>query len=360
MKQNKSGHIEGKFLEIKNLTIHYETSNGVVEAVNNINLSMQRGETLSLVGETGAGKTTTALGILNLIPHPPGRIVSGEIYLSQEDLLKKSLKEIQKIRGSKVSMIFQDPMTSLNPIETVGEQISEVIRLHKKVSRAEAARLSCEMLEKVGIPAERYADYPHQFSGGMRQRVGIAIALACGPELLIADEPTSALDVTIQAQVLDMMRQLKTEFQTSLLMITHDLGIVAETSDNVAVMYAGEIVEYGSLRQVFKDAMHPYTRALFASLPDLKKEVKRLTPIKGLMPDPANLPSACSFYERCTSRMEQCAKRDPAVCDIGNGHLVKCFLYTSENIARDTQGGVRVENGKPVLLHKDHEIEDEQ
>lgn len=331
MRQTMKNQNDDKFLEIKNLTIHYETTNGIVEAVNNITLSMRRGETLSLVGETGAGKTTTALGILGLIPNPPGRVIAGEILLSNRDLLKMGIKEIQKMRGSKISMIFQDPMTSLNPIETIGEQIAEVIRLHSRASRADAVIRACEMLEKVGIPAERYLDYPHQFSGGMKQRVGIAIALACGPELLIADEPTSALDVTIQAQVLDMMRQLKTEYKTSLLMITHDLGIVAETSDNVAVMYAGEIVEYGSLRQVFKNTKHPYTRALFASLPDLKKNVKRLSPIKGLMPDPSNLPNNCSFFSRCTERKEQCAKIDPKVFDVGDGHLVKCLLYSDES-----------------------------
>lgn len=320
----------GKFLQIKNLIIHYETDNSVVEAVNNISLEMNRGETLSLVGETGAGKTTTALGILNLVPNPPGRIIAGEIILDGEDLLKKSTQQMQKIRGSKVSMIFQDPMTSLNPIETVGNQISEVIRLHNRISRAEATTRACEMLEKVGIPAERYMDFPHQFSGGMKQRVVIAIALACGPELLICDEPTSALDVTIQAQVLDTMRQLKDEFQTSMLMITHDLGVVAETSDNVAVMYAGEIVEYGTLRQVFKDTRHPYTRALFDSLPDIGKSVKRLAPIKGLTPDPSNLPSCCSFYSRCSSREGSCAEIDPRVHDVGEGHLVKCVLVAGE------------------------------
>lgn len=319
-----------KFLQVENLVIHYETDNGVVEAVNNISFDMKRGETLSLVGETGAGKTTTALGILSLVPNPPGRIISGEIILNGENLLQKSTHQMQKIRGSKISMIFQDPMTSLNPIETIGAQISEVIRLHNKVSKSEAMQRACDMLEKVGIPAERYMDYPHQFSGGMKQRVIIAIALACGPELLIADEPTSALDVTIQAQVLDTMRQLKDEFKTSMLMITHDLGVVAETSDYVAVMYAGEIVEYGSLRQVFKDTRHPYTRALFDSLPDISKDVKRLAPIKGLTPDPSNLPPYCSFYNRCACRMDECARVDPPAYDVGDGHLVKCFLYKEE------------------------------
>ena len=320
-------HDDSNFLQIKNLVIHYETDNGVVEAVNNISVTMKKGETLSLVGETGAGKTTTALGILNLVPNPPGRIIGGEILLDGVDLLILGVRQMQKIRGSKVSMIFQDPMTSLNPIETVGEQIAEVIRLHDKVGRAEAVSRACEMLEKVGIPAERYMDYPHQFSGGMKQRVVIAIALACGPELLIADEPTSALDVTIQAQVLDTMRQLKEEFKTSMLMITHDLGVVAETSDKVAVMYAGEIVEYGTLRQVFKDTRHPYTRALFASLPDIKKHAKRLNAIKGLMPDPSNLPAHCSFYSRCTERMDSCGRIDPGICDVGDGHWVKCLQF---------------------------------
>jgi len=324
-----------QFLEVKNLVIHYETDNGVVEAVNNISFKMNRGETLSLVGETGAGKTTTALGLLNLVPNPPGRIIDGEILLNGENLLKMSPHQMQKIRGSKITMIFQDPMTSLNPIETVGDQISEVIRLHNKVSRAEAAQLACDMLEKVGIPAERYGDYPHQFSGGMKQRVVIAIALACDPELLISDEPTSALDVTIQAQVLDTMWQLKKELKTSMLMITHDLGVVAETSDNVAVMYAGEIVEYGTLRQVFKDTRHPYTQALFDSLPDINKNVQRLIPIKGLTPDPSSLPNYCSFYDRCKKRMEECKKTDPASVDVGDGHLVKCLLSTSERSSHE-------------------------
>ncbi|MDR1194413.1 MAG: ABC transporter ATP-binding protein [Peptococcaceae bacterium] len=319
-----------KFLQVKNLIIHYETDNGVVEAVNNISFEMNRGETLSLVGETGAGKTTTALGILSLVPNPPGKVIGGEIILDGENLLKKNAPQMRKIRGNKISMIFQDPMTSLNPIETVGAQIAEVIRLHNKVSRAEAIQRACDMLEKVGIPAERYTDFPHQFSGGMKQRVVIAIALACSPELLICDEPTSALDVTIQAQVLDTMRQLKDEFQTSMLMITHDLGVVAETSDNVAVMYAGEIVEYGTLRQVFKDTRHPYTRALFDSLPDIGKDVERLAPIKGMTPDPSNLPACCSFYNRCSHRTERCAQIDPKAYDAGDGHLVKCLLAGGE------------------------------
>jgi peptide/nickel transport system ATP-binding protein len=319
-----------QFLEVKNLVIHYETDNGVVEAVNNISFKMNRGETLSLVGETGAGKTTAALGLLNLVPNPPGRIVAGEILLNGENLLKMSPSQMQKIRGGKITMIFQDPMTSLNPIETVGNQISEVIKLHNKASSAEAVQMACAMLERVGIPAERYGDYPHQFSGGMKQRVVIAIALACDPELLIADEPTSALDVTIQAQVLDKMRQLKNELKTSMLMITHDLGVVAETSDNVAVMYAGEIVEYGTLRQVFKDTRHPYTQALFDSLPDISKNVERLVPIKGLTPDPSCLPAYCSFYDRCGKRTAACEKRDPAAVDVGDGHLVKCLLFAAE------------------------------
>ena len=312
------------FLDIKDLTIHYITDDGVVKAVNGINLSLEKGDTLGLVGETGAGKTTTALGIMGLVPDPPGKVISGEIFYNGEDLLKKSNAEMRKIRGGEISMIFQDPMTALNPVLRVGDQIAEVVHLHGSCSRVEALEKAMEMLQKVGIPPERVSDYPHQFSGGMKQRVVIAIALACTPQLIIADEPTTALDVTIQAQVLDMMNDLKKEIGTSMILITHDLGVVAETCDKVAIMYAGEIVEYGDLRNIFKETAHPYTKGLFGSLPSLDKKTHRLKPIAGLMPDPANLPEGCKFNPRCPYATELCHTKEPAVTEMSAGHLVRC------------------------------------
>ena len=316
-----------KFLSIRDLTIHYASGKRTVKGVNGISFDIEKGKTLGLVGETGAGKTTTALGILNLIPKPPGKIVSGEIIFEGEDLLKKSKKEMRKIRGNKISMIFQDPMTSLDPVVTVGDQIAEVIRLHQATSRKEAQQKAVDMLELVGIPGERYNEYPHQFSGGMKQRVIIAIALACNPSLLIADEPTTALDVTIQAQILELMANLRREFGSSMLLITHDLGVVAEVCDNVAIMYAGEIVEYGDLRHIYRNASHPYTEGLFGSIPNLNDETDRLKPIRGLMPDPADLPAGCSFAPRCPYATDRCRAEDPATYEIEPGHLVKCHRY---------------------------------
>ena len=314
-------------LEIRNLTIHYVTEDGVVRAVNDLDITIGRGESIGLVGETGAGKTTTALGILKLVPNPPGKIIGGEIYLDGEDIIKKSEAEMRKIRGNKVSMIFQDPMTSLNPVMPVRDQIAEVILLHEKMSAAQAFVKAEEMLMKVGIMADRAKDYPHQFSGGMRQRVVIAIALACNPELLIADEPTTALDVTIQAQVLELMKDLKDEFNTSMIMITHDLGIVAEICDKVAVMYAGSVVEYADKFELFKNPKHPYTIGLFNSIPDIGADVEALKPIKGLMPDPMNLPTGCPFHPRCDKAKPECSDVTLKSYDLGNNHLVKCILY---------------------------------
>lgn len=316
-----------KLLSIRDLTIYYASGKRTVKAVNGISLEIEKGKTLGLVRETGAGKTTTALGILNLIPKPPGKIVSGEIFFEGEDLLKKTKKEMRKIRGDKISMIFQDPMTSLDPVVTVGDQIAEVIHLHQASSRKEAEKKAIEMLELVGIPGERYNEYPHQFSGGMKQRVIIAIALACNPSLLIADEPTTALDVTIQAQILELMANLRREFGSSMLLITHDLGVVAEVCDNVAIMYAGQIVEYGNLRHIYRNASHPYTEGLFGSIPNLNDEAERLKPIRGLMPDPSDLPPGCSFAPRCPYASDRCHEEDPAACEIEPGHLVKCHRY---------------------------------
>jgi peptide/nickel transport system ATP-binding protein len=316
-----------KLLEIKNLHVHYITGEGTVKAVNGINLELEAGETLGLVGETGAGKTTTALSILRLIPDPPGKIIDGEIFYEGEDVLKIPLASMRKIRGNKVSMIFQDPMTALNPVLPVGDQIAEVVHLHQDVSMAEAEKRAIEMLELVGIPAERMGEYPHQFSGGMKQRVVIAIALACNPKLLLADEPTTALDVTIQAQVLKMMNDLKVKFNTAMILITHDLGIVAESCDKVAIMYAGEIVESGTTEQIYENTKHPYTEGLFGSIPSLDEDVDRLKPIKGLMPDPSNLPDGCSFHPRCPYATEECGKINPATIEIEPGHFVKCLRY---------------------------------
>lgn len=317
-------------ISIRDLTIHYFTDDGVVKAVNGIDLDIAKGETLGLVGETGAGKTTTALGIMRLIPNPPGRIVGGEILFGGADLLKESEKDMRRHRGFDFSMIFQDPMTSLNPVLTVGDQIAEVVRLHEKVSRAEASKKAAQMLELVGIPAERMNDYPNQFSGGMKQRVVIAIALACNPQLIIADEPTTALDVTIQAQVLALMSELREKFQTAMLLITHDLGVVAEICDKVAIMYAGQIMEYGTLEDIYENVCHPYTKGLFDSLPSLSTKVHRLNPISGLMPDPANLPSGCPFHPRCPKKCARCETEAPKNVEVAPGHFVRCHLYDTK------------------------------
>ncbi len=319
-------------LEVKNLHVHYSTDHGIVKAVNGVTFTLKTGETIGLVGETGAGKTTTALGILRLVPNPPGRIIEGDVILDGESLLSISEKQMRKIRGEKIAMIFQDPMTSLNPVLTVGEQISEIIKLHyPKMSKADVYLKAAQMLELVGIPSDRIAEYPHQFSGGMKQRVLIAIALACDPGILIADEPTSALDVTIQAQVLSLLSELKKKLNTSLIMITHDLGVVAEVCDKVAIMYAGEIVEYGSIREIYKNAKHPYTIGLFESIPSMEKRVKRLKPIPGLMPDPTNLSEGCSFSPRCPYATETCRKKDPKQIELSEDHYVKCLKFSEES-----------------------------
>lgn len=319
---------ENLALDIQNLTIHYEVDGEVVEAVNDVTLQLEHGKTLGLVGETGAGKTSTALAILKMIPDPPGIIKSGSIKVCGHDIMKAGKKELHAIRGKDVSMIFQDPMTSLNPVFTVGEQIAESISLHEAgISKKEAFERAMQMLETVGIPRERAYEYPHQFSGGMKQRVVIAIALACNPKLLLADEPTTALDVTIQAQVLDLMRKLREEYQMSMVMITHDLGIVAEVCDEVAVMYAGRIVERGTLHEVFKNTKHPYTEGLFNSLPNPRDRKAELIPIPGLMPDPTNLPKGCAFAERCPYATEACLEQQPTLQRFSDTHTVLCTAY---------------------------------
>ena len=313
-------------LSVEDLSIVYEADGEVTHAVTDLNISLKKGETLGLIGETGAGKTTSALGIMRLVPNPPGRVVKGKVMYDGEDLLQISEEKMRTIRGNKISMIFQDPMTSLNPVMTVGDQIAEVILIHEDVSKTESVSKAKDMLELVGIPGERYADYPHQFSGGMKQRVVIAIALACNPDLLIADEPTTALDVTIQAQVLDLMKELKEKYNTAMIMITHDLGVVAQVCDKVAIMYAGEVVESGYIRDVYQNTQHPYTKGLFGSIPDLDSTAKRLKPIKGLMPDPTNLPSGCKFHPRCPDATAMCAKVRPEPVMTESGHMVSCLM----------------------------------
>ncbi|HJA64028.1 MAG TPA: ABC transporter ATP-binding protein [Candidatus Intestinimonas stercoravium] len=309
-------------LEIKDLHVNYVTEDATVQAVNGIDLTIHSGESLGLVGETGAGKTTTCLSIMQLVPDPPGLITAGKILFKGEDMIYNTDKRNEEIRGNGISMIFQDPMTALNPVMTVGEQLSEVVRAHQKVSKAEAKRKVIEALEVVGVKGDRYDDYPHQFSGGMKQRVVITMALLCRPELLIADEPTTALDVTIQAQVLELIKKLQREMGTSLLLITHDLGVVAETCDRVAIMYAGEIVEHGTVEEVFRDTRHPYTQGLFDSIPKMTGPCHRLTPIEGLPPDPADLPRGCCFHPRCRYCMDRCRTEKPEAR--GEGHIVKC------------------------------------
>lgn len=314
-----------KILEVKDLTIQYKTDLEVVEAVNHLSFSIRENETLGLVGETGAGKTTTALGIMRIIPTPPGKICSGEILFHGEDLLKKNERAMRDIRGGQISMIFQDPMTALNPVLTIGEQITEVVRLHGKLSRKDAEHRAVSMLEMVGISRDRFHEYPHQFSGGMKQRVVIAIAIACSPKLLIADEPTTALDVTIQFQVLQLIARLKEKLRTSMLLITHDLGVVAEVCDRVAIMYAGEIIEIGSIQEIFKNALHPYTVGLFRSIPDLDHDQERLEVIEGQVPDPSNLPKGCKFYPRCKQRRPECENNAFQLVDVAEDHKVRCI-----------------------------------
>lgn len=327
--------MEEPILKIQDLHVVYRTDESTVYAVNGLNLELFSGETLGLVGETGAGKTTTALSIMGLLPEKIGKVTEGSIVLDGTDVLSATDADMRLLRGSTVSMIFQDPMTSLNPTIPVGDQIGEVLHLHRRdISRAELAAGVDKILEMVGIPAGRKGDYPHQFSGGMKQRIVIAIALACEPKLLLADEPTTALDVTIQAQVLDMMSELKEKLNTSMVLITHDLGVVAQTCDKVAIMYAGEIIEFGTAEDIFNgEKRHPYTEGLFGSIPDLTKRTRRLSPIEGLMPDPTDLPKGCKFHDRCPNCMEICRTIVPPEVQT-ESHLIRCHL-----MAETSEGG---------------------
>ena len=320
-------------LNVKNLQVKYRTFEGVIYAVNNVSFEIGERETLGLVGESGAGKTTTALSLMRLIPSPPGIMEGGEIFFGGRALHSLPEEEMKRVRGEQISMIFQDPMTSLNPVLTVGLQIAEVIAAHQRVRAAEAMKRAESLMEKVQIPAARSREYPHEFSGGMRQRIGIAMALACNPRLIIADEPTTALDVTVQAQVIELIRELRDEMSTAMMLITHDLGVVGEVCDHVAVMYAGEIVEKGELEKVFDHPMHPYTQGLFGCIPDIEEENSVIRPILGLMPDPFNLPVGCPFHPRCPECRDVCRTVSPPLYE-RKGHSVLCHLYA--------EGGNRV------------------
>ncbi len=316
-------------LKIDKLKTYFYTKRGVVRAVDGIDLALNRGETLGIVGESGSGKSVTALSILRLVPSPPARIVSGRILFNNKNLLEMDDSAIRKIRGNEIAMIFQDPMSSLNPTFTIGNQIIESIKLHQGLGKREARLKAIEMLQSVGIPSpeQRVNEYPHQLSGGIRQRAMIAMALSCNPALLIADEPTTALDVTIQAQVLDLMDNLREEFDTAILFITHDLGVVAGMADHVAVMYLGKIVEIGTVKDIFHNPKHPYTLGLMNSLPSMKiRSKKRLVPIQGVIPNPIKAPSGCRFNSRCPKAMDHCKKESPVLRELEATHKVACWL----------------------------------
>jgi oligopeptide/dipeptide ABC transporter ATP-binding protein len=318
-------------LNIRNLKTYFDVRRSVLKAVDDVSLSIETGKTLGLVGESGCGKSVTAASIMGLVPMPPGRIAGGEVLFEGVDLLQLPESKMKKIRGNRISMIFQEPMTSLNPVFTVGDQVAEVIRLHQGLSRRETRNKVIEMFYLVGIPAAelRITDYPHQMSGGMRQRVVIAMALACNPKLMIADEPTTALDVTIQAQILDLMNKLKEEAGASILFITHDLGVIAEMAQNVSVMYAGKVMEEADVDTLFSEPKHPYTVGLMSSIPALGQEKKRrrLSTIPGVVPSLFKLSEGCLFNERCTEVREECRIIEPPIINLGNGHMVRCHNY---------------------------------
>ena len=316
-------------LEIKDLCVEFKTMAGTVHAVDHLSYTLHRGEKLGIVGESGSGKSVSSLAMMQLIPNPPGKVTGGQILYNGKDLVKLSEREMEKIRGNEISMIFQEPMTSLNPIIRCGKQIAESLQLHRGMKKKEAMEEAIKMMQAVGIanPQARAYEYPHQMSGGMRQRVMIAMALACQPQILIADEPTTALDVTIQAQVLETMKDLRKKFGSAMIMITHDLGIIAEVCDEVSVVYAGQIVEHGTLEDIFNHTMHPYTEGLFGSLPNIEDRKARLQPIPGLMPDPTNLPKGCPFSPRCKYCTEACKKDRPEKKWASDTHYVRCVRY---------------------------------
>ncbi|MHC2995109.1 MAG: ABC transporter ATP-binding protein [Candidatus Atribacteria bacterium] len=325
--------MEDLLLQVKDLKTYFYTDDGVVKAVDGIDFTIKKGETLGMVGESGCGKSVSALSMLQLVQDPPGKIINGEIWFKGEDLLKKKSEKMRKIRGNDISMIFQEPMTSLNPVYTIGEQISEAIILHQKLNKEKALKKTIEMLKLVGIPSpeKRVHEYPHELSGGQRQRAMIAMALSCNPDLLIADEPTTALDVTIEAQILELIKKLKDEIGMAVLMITHDLGVIAEVSDYVVVVYAGKAVEYADVISIFKNPKHPYTIALQKSIPQLTDEPgRKLEVIKGNIPDPLALPYGCKFHPRCKFAIDLCKKKEPELEKIGDNHIVRCWMYNKE------------------------------
>ncbi|HYG57859.1 MAG TPA: ABC transporter ATP-binding protein [Symbiobacteriaceae bacterium] len=317
-----------RLVDIRNLKTYFYTEDGVVPAVDGVDLYVRRGETLGVVGESGCGKSVTSLSVMRLIPNPPGKIVEGQILFEGEDLVKKSEPEMRKIRGNDISMIFQEPMTSLNPVYTIGDQIAEAIVLHQGLSYKDAIEKAIEMLRLVGIPLpeRRVKEYPHQLSGGMRQRVMIAMALSCNPKLLIADEPTTALDVTIQAQILELMKKLKKELGMAIMLITHDLGVVAEMCERVVVMYGGKVVEEGDAVSIFKSPLHPYTEGLLKSIPRMDEDVDKLHVIEGVVPNPLHLPPGCRFHPRCPAAIDKCKDTQPALEQVAPGRFVACFL----------------------------------
>ena len=325
-------------LQVKDLRTHFYTEEGLVKAVDGVTYDVQEGETLALVGESGCGKSISALSLLKLIPIPPGRIVSGEVIFEGEDLMKLSEDEIRKIRGNRISMVFQEPMTSLNPVLTIGKQMTEALELHLKLNREAANARAVQLLEMVGVAEaeRRITDYPHQFSGGMRQRVMIAMAMACNPKLLIADEPTTALDVTIQAQVLEVMARLSREFGTAVIIITHNLGVVARYADRVNVMYAGRIIEMSTAAAVYADPRHPYTLGLLKSVPRLDQVTdEKLVPIEGLPPDLGHLPPGCAFYARCTYRIDKCREEYPPFALVADNHYAACWVDVTKERPSD-------------------------
>ena len=327
-------------LDVKDLVIHYETDDGLVQALNGVSLQIHTGKTLGLVGETGAGKTTLAKGIMQLVPNPPGKIKGGEVFYDGEDLLKKSVQEMRKVRGKQISMIFQDPMTSLNPVMTVRDQIMEVILQHNKLSKEEAVKKADEMLELVGVnePAKRINQYPHELSGGMRQRVMIAMALACEPDILIADEPTTALDVTIQAQILELMQDLQKRLGMAIIMVTHDLGVIADMCDKIVVMYGGSICERGTADDIFYDARHEYTKGLLRSIPNVNNSKERLIPISGTPINLLNMPKGCAFCSRCDKAMKICLEQKPQEVSISETHQAACWMNIKKMMEEQAGG----------------------
>jgi oligopeptide/dipeptide ABC transporter ATP-binding protein len=330
---------QAPILSIQNLKTHFFSRKGVARAVDGVSFDLIPGQVLGVVGESGCGKSVTAQSVMGLVPNPPGKVVGGNIFFHHRDLLTLTIKELRKIRGAGIAMIFQEPMTSLNPVYTIGNQISEMFRLHKKLGKKQALAAAIDMLERVQIPSphKRVHEYPHQLSGGMRQRAMIAMAMSCDPEILIADEPTTALDVTVQAQILDLMHRLKDEFSTAIQLITHDLGVIAEMADQVVVMYAGQVVEQAGTVELFQHTLHPYTKGLLASIPVLGRRTlgkdEDLVEIKGMIPSLYDLPAGCRFSNRCPKVMEMCRNQLPDLMDMGGGHQVRCWLHTREMIS---------------------------